>query len=263
LSISKTVGLVQIYNKNVVLRRIQYPAKIFQAGTIHKSTGDDVPKLATEINTSSKTNQLWDLKQLVVLLSRVQKLSDITFVGNKTNTLEALRQTMEKRTVWDNLINDFVEMLQSRNNYEAMRNSNAHYNFSFHSCELPETDSGVVFAALNLSKKIVLIEESVNIRKSLKKLNTVSSRDSIEDPEPGTWAIIAAVYGFSTSSYNSLRDEAKFKWRHALYPENSKTELIDKVIASGLEVANEMQFFACPLNLVFCKYVTRNNFLTN
>ena len=63
LSITKTVGLVQIYNRNVVLRRIQYPAKVFQAG----------PKLATEINTSSKTNQLWDLKQLVVLLSKSSK----------------------------------------------------------------------------------------------------------------------------------------------------------------------------------------------
>ena len=49
VTITKIEGLPHLFGSNFVVRRQQFPVKPFEASTIHKCIGDDVPQLATQV----------------------------------------------------------------------------------------------------------------------------------------------------------------------------------------------------------------------
>ena len=52
LKVKKVDGMPHKYKDNFSVRRIHFPLKPFEASTIHKCIGDDVPLLATQITTT-------------------------------------------------------------------------------------------------------------------------------------------------------------------------------------------------------------------
>ena len=78
----KSVGFCMAMEK-VTVRRTQMPVTNYVALTVHKLMGDTFYKLATQVSVSEQKFTLWMGSQLYVILSRVQDLSNITFVGQK------------------------------------------------------------------------------------------------------------------------------------------------------------------------------------
>ena len=68
--IGKETGVTFRLNHKTVCRRIQFPLKLFVASTIHKTMGETLPMVATQI-VGSRDFALWLPEQLYVVMSRV------------------------------------------------------------------------------------------------------------------------------------------------------------------------------------------------
>ena len=68
--------------------------------TIHKAMGETIGKVVTRISFSEKQYCLWQREQLYVIVSRVRKMQDITFVGEASETLSAIRELLNKKNQW-------------------------------------------------------------------------------------------------------------------------------------------------------------------
>ena len=68
---------------STTVRRTQLPVTNYVALTIHKLMGDTFGNLTTQISFTESKYNLWMASQLYVIMSRVKKLQNITFVGPK------------------------------------------------------------------------------------------------------------------------------------------------------------------------------------
>ena len=60
--------------------------------------GGALSSMATEVSLNDPLFRLWDKGQLVVILSRTKTAMHTIFVGNKANTIDALKSILTKRT---------------------------------------------------------------------------------------------------------------------------------------------------------------------
>ena len=60
--------------------RRQYHLSHFVSTTVQKSIGATLPYVATKLSLQDNKYRLWELEQMLVILSRVPSLNDITFV---------------------------------------------------------------------------------------------------------------------------------------------------------------------------------------
>ena len=104
--VNRQAGFVQSF-KGSSLRRTQFPVKNFLAMTIQKAMGETIGKIVTKIDCFERAYSLGEKEQLYVLVSRVQHLKDLTFIGDKESTLLSLSQLLGRRTQWD----DYMEQL--------------------------------------------------------------------------------------------------------------------------------------------------------
>lgn len=79
------------------LRRNQLPLELACANTIHGCQGDTLSAVATTID-DAKENHMWSRLMLFTLLTRVQNMRDIYFVGSFSEP--ALRRLLHQRTYW-------------------------------------------------------------------------------------------------------------------------------------------------------------------
>ena len=96
VTLTKQTGFVQSFKKNSI-RRTQIPLMNFVAMTVHKLMGDTFDKLATSISATDSSYALWMTSQVFVIVSRVKQLKNLTFVGDKSATLRAIRSIFEDR----------------------------------------------------------------------------------------------------------------------------------------------------------------------
>ena len=89
----------QNVNMNMRGERRQYGLKHHLTSTVHASMGDTLNSLVTEISNQNDDFRLWDKAQAIVLLSRTRIGSDIIFVGDKTQTINALYVLIKNNTV--------------------------------------------------------------------------------------------------------------------------------------------------------------------
>ena len=80
--ISRTTGFT-FARKDFTLRRTQFPVNNYVALTCHKLMGDTFAKIATQLSASDKNYCLWMASQLYVIISRVNELQNVVFVGPK------------------------------------------------------------------------------------------------------------------------------------------------------------------------------------
>ena len=85
VAVHKQAGFVHSC-RGFSIRRVQYPLKNFLAMTIHKSMGETIGKIVTKIDSVERDYNLWEREQLYVLVSRVHRLSDLTFIGKKEHS---------------------------------------------------------------------------------------------------------------------------------------------------------------------------------
>ena len=104
----KQVGFVHSY-KGSSMRRTQFPLKNFMAMTIHKAIGATIGKVVRKIDCFEREYCLWEKEQLYVLVSRVQNLNDLTFVGDKETTLITNKRLLRQTAQWDENTDKLVE----------------------------------------------------------------------------------------------------------------------------------------------------------
>ena len=107
LVIGKETGVTYRFNHKTVCRRIQFPLKLFVASTIHKTMGETLPMVATQI-VGSKDFALWLPEQLYVVMSRVRSLNQVTFVGSKESNKRAVLDLVCKKSQWAELTNEIL-----------------------------------------------------------------------------------------------------------------------------------------------------------
>ena len=72
-------------------KRKQYGLKHHVTSTIHAAMGDTLSSMATEISCNNSNFKMWDKGQMIVILSQTRLAKDTIFVGNKNDTLNALK----------------------------------------------------------------------------------------------------------------------------------------------------------------------------
>ena len=114
VTLTKELGIPHRWNFRTVCRRIQLPVKLFVASTIHKTMGETLPNVATQI-VGAKEFSLWLLEQLYVVVSRVRNLSNVTFVGSKENNEQSVLLLMNKKSQWSELTTEIINKCTSDN----------------------------------------------------------------------------------------------------------------------------------------------------
>ena len=203
----RKVTVNQVYtpvytNKTSFLRRYFFPLKNYVASTIHKCLGDTFPKIVTKISSTDSDYKLWEKEQLLVLLSRVSKLEEITFIGEKADIEATLCTIIQKQNCWSEFIENFLTRLTPSSNPNSTASLNLTTTcFSPWNTVLPADETGFVY--LLTSTKIAsafFIGETVGLRKCLKEINCGYGPDSTRPIERRPWALLAFATGFTTEN---------------------------------------------------------------
>ena len=99
-------------------RRNQVPLRYYIANTIHRIQGRTISRVVTEINNtcvSKRHLRLWERSQLLVLLSRVSRLSELYFVGPRSMTLTTMSEMLVQKNVWTSYITSRLESVARGN----------------------------------------------------------------------------------------------------------------------------------------------------
>ena len=141
----------------------------FVAMTTHKLMGDTFVKLATQISKTDSDYALWMTAQVFVIVSRVKELKNLTFVGGKTQTLDAIRTVFENRDLREEHL--FTLMDNIRNNVNTTSNNQpvdiARMSFVPFNKEIPQTPFGFVYLLVSLSPHSQLFLRGSNEARAL------------------------------------------------------------------------------------------------
>ena len=200
-----------INNQATFLRRYFFPLKNYVASTIHKCLGDTFPEIITKISLTENNYKLWEKEQLLVLLSRVSKIDEITFVGEKQDIENTLATIIQKQSCWTIFINEFLTKISSsQNRYCSSTLDLSSTQFQPWNIVLPEDDVGFVYLLVSTKKQNVFyVGETVCMRKSLREHNSGYGSKETRPIERRPWAVFAFVTGFNTHNHTCNRLQRK------------------------------------------------------
>ena len=182
-------------------RRTQYGLKHHVTSTVHSCQGDTLHKIATEVSHLNKNFKLWDKGQVVVLLSRTRKASDVIFVGNKSETIRCLVTLIQKKTHWSDYMEKVISLVSVGNNAVESRTRNIFsyetYPFEFKQIPLPLCNTGCVYFLVSLkNRRITYIGQTLDIRQRLLQHNSGSGSSFTNEIGNRPWAILGYIIGF-------------------------------------------------------------------
>ncbi|CAG0890579.1 unnamed protein product [Cyprideis torosa] len=107
IEIGRKQGLPILVGPGIFARRTQYPFRYYTVQNFHRVMGCTAQGgIATQLSIVTKEFRMWDLGQLIVLLSRVTNMKMITFVGSKEDNLNAVEEIMTKEGKFTQAINE-------------------------------------------------------------------------------------------------------------------------------------------------------------
>lgn len=211
--LSKTAGFTHPYTGSS-LRRVQFPVVNYVALTIHKLMGDTFSSIATSVSDVESRYGLWLSAQIYVILSRVRQLSRVFFVGDKKETLAAIRTVLLRRSMHDERINELFSVLRSNQaspRTTAVRVPSLSYIRNHFS--VPETENGFVFLLVSLKdenlKTFHVGETEESLASQLRHLNSseVSQKMYLFQP----WAMAAFMWQFDDENHRiAVKEEIEY-----------------------------------------------------
>ena len=78
--------------------------------------GDALPSFATEVSFTNSNFSMWDKGQMIVIISRTKSGKDTIFVGNKDDTLKALKSLPTRKTQWTDYMEDVLDIITVNSN---------------------------------------------------------------------------------------------------------------------------------------------------
>ena len=143
---------------NMRAKRKQYGLQHRVTNTIHGAQGLTLHKMATEISSADPDFHIWDKGQLIVILTRTKFAKDSIFVGNKQETLDALKTILLTRTQWTDYIEHVLNVItvnESTNTERRDIRIMSHNDYPFRICDLslPSTRTGFVYFLISVKDR--------------------------------------------------------------------------------------------------------------
>ena len=162
---------------NIQAKRKQYGLQHRVTNTIHGAQGQTLLQMATEISLANPNFNIWDKGQLIVILTRTKKAKDTIFVGNKQDTLDALKNLILTRTQWTDYIEHILHIVtvnEENPTTNVVRTmSQNDYPFRISDISLPSCATGFVYFLLSIKdKSFTYIGSTICIRERLPQHNS-------------------------------------------------------------------------------------------
>lgn len=217
-------------------RRTQYGIKHHIVSTIHAAIGLTIGKLATQISSKMKGSNIWERGQLVVLLSRTQRLSDMIFVGNKNETLSCLREALKFRSQFDEYMEQILDVLSGVPEIPRVIDQSVHP-FSPKNVALPPTGNGVVYLIVSCKdNRSTYIGQTNDMLRRLKEHNSGRGSKQTSPDHLRPWGLLAYVVGFEQNTRYMMMFEKKWEQqRQRRMTQNQLDYSPSKVITWGKE----------------------------
>lgn len=174
--------------------------------------------MATEISQHDPNFSVWDKGQLVVLLSKTKRAADTIFVGNKADTLDALKTVLLKKTQWSDYIErvlDLVTVNQDENQVHQTEPSIIMNSFPFRICDiaLPQCRTGFVYFLISLkNRQYTYIGHCQCLRERLPQHNSGYGSESTAPEHLRPYGIMAYICGFEDGK-KELRLHLERSWK--------------------------------------------------
>jgi predicted GIY-YIG superfamily endonuclease len=210
--------------QNTQAKRKQYGLRHRVTSTIHAAQGETLSSMATEVSLNDPLFRLWDKGQLVVILSRTKQAKNTIFVGNKPDTIDALKSILTKKTQWCDYIEHVLELVtvnSSSNNIlqrHQIRNQRHLMNqeaFPFRICDipLPQCRTGFVYFLISVKQKsYTYIGTTKCIRKRIQQHNNGYGAHGTAPLYLRPFAVMAYICGFDGEK-TQLRFHMERQWK--------------------------------------------------
>ena len=196
-------------------QRKQYGLKHHVTSTVHATMGDTLNKIATEISDETNEFRLWDKAQAIVLLSRTKLGSNIIFVGNKNNTINALSSLIKTTNQWMNYMEKVIEMVSINGLEDHTEMSVFNHQecpFLLQDMPLPQCNTGFVYMLVSTrDHTFCYIGETVNITVRLNQHNSGYGSITTCPSSLRPYALFAYVCGFDDNKM--LRRSFEYMWK--------------------------------------------------
>ena len=195
--IGKETGVAFRLNHKTVCRRIQYPLKLFVASTIHKTMGETLPMVATQI-VGSRDFALWLPEQLYVVMSRVRSLNHVTFVGTKEENRRAVLDLVRKKSQWAELTNEILTKSSARHPtvYHAKASP-----FPPSTRDLPTQNLGFCYLLQSVPQsQLLYIGSTMSLERRLREHNSGLGSKFTNFTNRLPWKVCAYVTGFNLTN---------------------------------------------------------------
>jgi hypothetical protein len=231
---------------NFQARRRQYGLKHHVTATIHASMGDTISVIATEISSKNSAYKIWEKGMLVVLTSRTRFAKDIIFVGNKTETLEALKEILLRKTQWCEFMENVLSLI-TVNQEDCVLPSErllTYESYPLRICDaiLPQCNTGFTYMLISIKRgaeRFSYIGQTICLRKRLKQHNSGIGSISTAPEHLRPYALFAYICGFAKR--RTLREHVEHQWKvkRDVLIQNGNADVRDWA-RSGQEVINNL-----------------------
>ena len=251
VTLSKQTGFVQPFKKNSI-RRCQIPLMNNVAMTTHKLMGDTFDKLATSISATDSSYALWMTSQVFVIVSRVKQLKNLTFVGNKSATLDAIRSIFETKDLREERLFSLLDKIRnnSRSGSTVQPIDVSQMSYVPFNKNIPRTPYGFVYLLISLNptspQTFYVGQTERALLTRLSEHNCGNGSDFTKTPHRMPWAVAAFVCNFSSSI--SRRDFEQ-ELHSEMYERRHRLKTLNNMIALFQEKVSERN---CGLHFCVC-----------
>ena len=81
--------------------------------------GDTLVTMATEVSLNNSNFRMWDKGQMIVILSRTKRARDSIFIGDKNDTLKALKFLLTSKSQWTDYMEEVLSIISVGSNSQA------------------------------------------------------------------------------------------------------------------------------------------------
>ena len=225
---------MQPYQKNSLSQLRQIPLVNFVAMTSHKLMGDTFDKLATSISATDSSYALWMTSRIFVIVSRVKQLKNLTFVGDKSATLNAIKALFEQRDFREERMFGLLDKIRNNRKSACLQAINIpRMSFVPFNKHIPQTPSGFVDLLVSVNPKSPSTFYVGQTSRPLLSSNSGSGSDVTSTPHGLSCAVAAFIcnFEFDTSS-RDLESEfhrEMFERRNSLRTLNMQALFEEKV----------------------------------
>ncbi|CAG0901418.1 unnamed protein product [Cyprideis torosa] len=199
LQVGRHQGIPILVGQGLFARRTQFPFRYYTVQNFHRIMGTTAQGgIATQLSVHHKDYRMWDLGQLVVLLSRVTNMDLITFVGNKDDNINAIEDIMTKTGKFTEAINERLVALDVLSHPPQRIITNEGHPFVPIRSEIPDVPRGYVYLLVCVNEPYLAYvgETGRSLMLRLREHNTgfiIEDEKSggwvLEDEKPGGWVI--------------------------------------------------------------------------